>query len=161
MKKSFLLLMISLFVFPVMVYSQDGRALRAARSSFSSAQDNYRKGNYQQAIQEYKIVINTVPANIDSRRDLSNRLESLIDLIDIYFYKYVNISKACEYLQIYNNDMNTIRGAGVLRASQLLEFQKKEQEYAADYMPKCETYESIDDDMDKFRKKFDEEMKDD
>ncbi len=160
MKKSFSLLMISLFIIPVMVYSQDGRALRASRNSFSSAQDNYNKGNYQQAIREYKIVVNTVPANIDSRRDLTNRLESLIDLIDIYFYKHVNISKACEYVHIYNRDMNTIRGSGVLRAYRLLEFQKKEQEYVDKYMPKCKTYEHIDDDMDKFRRKFDEEMKD-
>ncbi len=161
MKKTILLLMLSLFIMPEMVYSQDGRVLRAARRSFNSAQDNYKNGQYKQAIREYKIVINNVPANIDSRRDLTNRLESLIDIIDIYFYRSVDISKACEYMQVYKRDMNTIRNAGVLRTSQLLEFQKKEQEYAADYMPKCESYERIDDDMDKFRQKFDEEMEDD
>ena len=158
MKKLILLLMISFLAVPEMIYSQNSSVLRASRRSFSAAQNNYKDGNYEQAIREYKIVINTIPANIDSRGDLTNRLESLIDIIDIYFSKYVNITKACEYVEIYKQDMNVVRTSGVLRTGQMLEFQQKEQEYISDYMPKCESYEKSGDDMDRFRRDFDEEF---
>lgn len=150
--------MITLFAVPEIVHSQDISLLRASRRSFSSAKDNYKNGNYQKAIQEYQIVINTIPANIDSRGDLSNRLESLVDLIEIYSYKYVDLSKACEYIETFNNDMNIVRARGVLRASQLLDFQRKEQEYKADYLPKCDNYKKSGDDMNRFRETFEEEI---
>lgn len=140
------------------VFSQDNRALRAARMSFSSAEDHLNKGNYQQAATDFEIVINTIPAQIDSRRNLNMRLESLIHLIDIYFYRHINIQNACKHIDTYLSDINVIRHQGTLRASELLHYQQKEKEYLSEKRTKCAKYESIESDMERFQRRFEEEF---
>lgn len=126
--------------------------------SFSSAENNYKRGNYEQAAREYEIVLNTLQSPPTSRRYLEMRLESLISLIDIYFYRQVNITKACERLQMFMTDMKTIRNQGVLRASTLLDYQRKEHELRASHLPKCESYNGLERDMEQFKRKFEEEF---
>ncbi|TVQ16307.1 MAG: hypothetical protein EA361_04330 [Bacteroidetes bacterium] len=140
------------------LYSQDSRALRAARMSFSSAERNFKNSSFEEAAREYAIVINTIPASTDSRKHLEMRLESLIKLVDIHFYHHVNVSKACEYVQQYSTNMNVVRNQGTLRASTLLTYQRVEQEFASEHEPKCRAYKGIDSDMDRFKQKFEEEF---
>jgi hypothetical protein len=158
MKKLFFALLMLAMGMISQVQAQDSRTLRAARAAFSSAENNYKRGNHNLASQEYEIVINTIPASADSRRNLEMRLESLIKLVDIYFYKTPNINNACDYLQLYFENMNLIRNQGTLRASDLLNYQRKEMEFARQHVPKCENYNRIDTDMDRFKKIFEEEF---
>ncbi len=140
------------------VFSQDSKALRAARMSFNSAESNYKKANYEEAAREFEIVISTIPAGIDSRKHLKMRLESLVNLIDIYFYRYINITIACTYLEMYFQNMELIRNKGILKASDLLSYQQKERKFASTHAVKCEDYQDLDDDMEQFRQKIEEEI---
>lgn len=156
MKKT--LLFITILIVSISLQAQDSRALRAAKASFESAEKNYKRGNYEQAAREFEIVINTIPASSDSRKNLKMRLESLIALVDIYFYKYVSIDKACNYLDMYRNNIKQVRNQGTLRASELLTYQRKEKEFEAEDAPNCRNYREIDLNMEEFEKKFDEEF---
>jgi outer membrane protein assembly factor BamD (BamD/ComL family) len=158
MKKLILIILSVALVGHSQLFSQDKRALRAAEMSYSSAESDFKNGKYAEALQKYDIVVNTIPASIPSRKHLEMRLESIIKLIDIRFYKSVNITQACEYLDEYNNTMSIIKNSGVLKSSDLLGYLKKEQEYAKKEATQCAGYERIGKDMDKFRKKFEEEM---
>lgn len=155
-----MLILISLVLFaPAEAISQDKRALKAADLSFSAAERDYRKGNYLEAAQKYTIVVNTVPPTVDSRKHLELRLDALIQLIDIYFYKSVNLEQACQYVNEYSNTMNTIVNAGVLRGTKLMKYLKQQQDFANKEAKQCESYQRIGGDMDKFRKKsFDKEF---
>lgn len=161
MRNLMLTLLALIILAPSSIYSQDKRAIRAAEMSFSSAEKDYKKGNYQEAAQKFDIVVNTIPAAIESRKHVEMRLDALINLIDIRFYKSVNITQACEYLGLYESTMNTIRNSGVLRSTDLLKYLKQQQEYAKKEATQCAGYERVDSDMDKFRKKFDKEMDED
>ena len=158
MKKLIVLSVLLSLSFSLDLYSQDSRAFRAARMSFSSAEKNFKNGSFEDAAREYEIVINTIPESTDSRRHLEMRLESLIKLVDIHFYHHVNISKACEYVQQYSNNMNLVRNQGTLRSSALLTYQRVEQEFAREHKPKCRSYKGIDSDMDRFKQKFEKEF---
>jgi outer membrane protein assembly factor BamD (BamD/ComL family) len=158
MKKLMIILLSFAIVGSTQLYSQDKRALKAAEMSFNSAENDYKKGNYKEAAQKFDIVVNTIPAAIQSRKHLEMRLESIIKLIDIHFYKSVNITQACEYLDVYNNTMNVVRNSGVLKSVDLLTYLKKEQEFASKEATQCASYKRVDKDMDDFRKKFDKEM---
>ncbi len=151
-------LVIALISLSVYAHAQDSGALRMVRMSFSSAESNYKAGNYEQALQEFKIVVNTVPVSVDSRRYLEMRLDAILYIIDIYFYKHVNLSQGCEFLNLYLEDMNAIRRGEVLRAGQRLEYFSKEQEFIANYVRRCENYQKTDEDMDNFRRRFEEEF---
>lgn len=158
MKKATFILVLLPFFFGLQSFGQDSRALRAAKKSFDSAESNYKKENYREAAREYEIVVQTIPVSTDSRRDLEMRLESLINLTDIYLYHSVNINDACRNIQLFMGNMNTIRNKGVLRANKLLYYQRKEKEFEAEKLPKCENYQNIDSDMQNFEKKFNEEF---
>lgn len=158
MKKAAVLSVIMMLLIVSEGIAQDSRALRAARMSFNSAERNYNRGNYQEAAREFEIVINTIPANTDSRRHLEMRLESLIAMVDIYFYRFINITNACQYMNMFFDNMNTIRNSGMLRASSLRDFQRKEQEFRSEHATKCDSYQNIERDMEEFRKRFEEEF---
>lgn len=158
MKKLILVILSVAIVGQSHLFSQDKRALKAAEMSYSSAESDYKNGKYEEALQKFDIVFNTIPASIQSRKHLEMRLESIIKLIDIRFYKSVNISQACEYLDAYNSTISTVKNSGILRSADLLGYLKKQQEYAKKEATQCAGYERIGKDMDKFRKKFEEEM---
>jgi len=160
MKKVMIIFLATFLVVPVKLYTQDKRAIRAAELSYSAAENDLKKGNFQDAVQKFEIVVNTIPEGIDSRKHLVMRLESLINLIDIYFYKSVNIQEACKNLNLYYSNMNKIRNSGILKGRDLLQYLEQEKEFSK-HQSKCESYDQIGSDMDKFRKKFDEEMKED
>lgn len=152
MKNLTLVLLSLVLLLPVNAISQDKRALRAADLSFSAAEKDYKKGNYQEAAQKYTIVVNAVPASVDSRKHLELRLDALIQLVDIYFYKSVNIEQACVYVSEYSNTINTIKNSGVLRGTTLMKYLKQEQDFANKEAKQCDGYERIGGDMNKFRK---------
>jgi hypothetical protein len=158
MKRSTFIIALLTFSLGLQSFGQDSRALRAAKKSFDSAENSYKKENYREAAREYEIVIQTIPVSTDSRRNLEMRLESLINLTDIYLYHSVNINDACRNIQLYMSNMNTIRNKGILRANKLLYFQRKEKEFESEKLPKCESYQNIDNDMQNFEKKFNEEF---
>ena len=158
MKNLALIFLMLAIAMPGKLYSQDKRALKAAEMSFNSAESDYKKGNFNEAAQKFDIVVNSIPAAIDSRKHLEMRLESLIKLIDIRFYKSVNITQACGYLELYESTINTVRNSGVLKSTDLLKYLKQMQEYTQKEATQCAGYERVGSDMEKFRKTFDEEM---
>ncbi len=158
MKKAAFSIILLSFILSLQTVGQDSRTLTAAKKSFDSAENNYKKENYREAAQEYEIVVQTVPVSIDSRKDLEMRLESLIKLTDIYLYHKINITDACRNIHTFMSNMNSIRNKGVLRANRLLYFQRIEKEFEAEKIPKCENYQNIDDDMQNFERKFNEEF---
>jgi len=158
MKKATFLIVLFFLTFGLQTIGQGSRALRAAKRSFDSAESNFKKENYQEAVREYEIVVQTIPASTNSRKNLEMRLESLINLTDIYLYHSVNITDACKNIHLFMSNMNSIRNKGVLRANKLLYYQRKEKEFEAEKIPKCENYQKIDNDMRNFEKKFNEEF---
>lgn len=158
--KNLALVLFTLFFFGVSssVNSQDKKALRAAEMSYNFAKSDYKKGDFNEAAQKFDIVVSSIPASIDSRKHLEMRLESLIKLIDIRFYKSANISQACEYLSMYDETISTARNSGVLKSVDLLKYLKQMQEYSEKEAKQCAGYERVGSDMEKFRKNFDEEM---
>jgi hypothetical protein len=149
---------LAVFALPNTGYSQDKRALKAAELSFDEAETDYKKGKNSDAAQKYTIVVNSIPATVDSKKHLEMRLESLIKLVDIYFYKHINFQQACENLDLYISTMNTIRNSGVLKGSSLVEYLKKEQAFANKEVKQCEAYKSVGGDMNKFRQIFEKEF---
>ncbi len=85
-------------------------------------------------------------------------MESLNYIIEISFYKYVDIARGCEFLELFLNDMDMIRNSEVLRPSQQMNLLRQEQEYIADYFPRCENYRDSDENTNQFRQLFDEEF---
>ena len=160
MKRYLFVLIAFSIVFSTTSFSQDRSTLRAASMAFSAAERDYSNGDYRDAAQKFDMVVNSIPATSDSRRHLEMRLESLINLVDIYFYKSVNIRQACEYMQEYQNTMSTVSNSGVLRATGLMKYAQQAQDYANNHASKCEGYESVGRDMNRFRKTFEEEFKD-
>ncbi len=158
MKTCLIFITLLLFCISFKICGQDNGALRVARTSFSSAERNYNNSRYQDALQEFIIVVNTIPVDIDSRRHLEKRMEALNYIIEISFYKYINIERGCEYLELFLNNMDLIRNSDILRPSQRLDLLRQEQEYRADYFPRCENYRKSEDNIDKFRQLFDEEF---
>lgn len=127
--------------------------------SFRSAERHFSNEDYRQASQEYLIVVNLIPADTDSRRDLNNRLESLIRLTDIYLNRSVEFARGCEYLNQYLEDMPVVRASGVLRASELVDFARKEQEYIEKKSSVCERFEQSEPDIERMRKELEQEIK--
>lgn len=158
MKTFFSILIICLLCFAPKLNGQDNGALRVARTSFSSAERNYNNGRYKNALQEFKIVVNSIPVETDSRRHLEMRMDALNYIIEISFYKYVNIETGCQYVQLFLSDIDKIRNSDVLRPSQLLDLLRQEQEYHADFIPRCESYQESGEDIDRFRQLFDEQF---
>ena len=159
MRKLTISLVALTFLTSASLFSQERDALRASRMSFRSAERHFSNGDYRQASQEYLVVVNLVPADTDSRRDLNNRLESLIRLTDIYLNRSVEFEKGCEYLNQYLEDMPVVRGSGVLRASELLDFTRKEQEFIGKRTSVCEKYEKSEPDIERMRKELEQEIK--
>jgi hypothetical protein len=149
-----LILIIFLFGLTSALYSQDKQALRAADMSFSSAETNQRRGNYEKALQEFQIVINTIPVTNDSRKHLEMRLESIINSIDICFDKIANFTRACEFVNLYLEDMETVRQGAVLRASKRLDYLRYEQEFMSDHMSRCQKYEMMEETRERFRRQM-------
>jgi hypothetical protein len=149
-----LILLIFLFGLTSVVYSQDRQALRAADMSFSSAETNQRRGNYEKALQEFQIVINSIPVSCDSRKHLEMRLESIINSIDICFDKIVNFTLACEFVNLYLEDMETVRHGNVFRASKRLDYLRYEQEFLNDHMARCKKYEMMEETRERFRRQM-------
>ncbi|HZJ73926.1 MAG TPA: hypothetical protein VFC87_03905 [Perlabentimonas sp.] len=163
MKNVIIFLMSLALLLPSDSFSQDKRAIRAAEFSFKSAEKDYNNEEYKEAAEKYTITVNTIPAGIESRKHLEIRLDALIKLIDIYFYRYVNITNACEFLADYNSTISAARNSGILKSATLLKYLKQQQEYANKETKQCERYERVGGDMDKFRsntfeKVFEEEM---
>jgi hypothetical protein len=158
MKKVMIILVAICLIAPMKLFSQDKRAIKAAELSFSAAENDTKKSNFQEAAQKFEIVVSSIPEGVDSRKHLVMRLESLINLVDIYFYKTVNIEKACLNMNLYFANMNKIRNSGILKGKELLNYLEQEKEFSKQ-QSQCESYNRIGSDMEKFRKKFDEEMK--
>lgn len=159
MKKTLLILFVCIIAFPNAQQAQDRSILRAARMSFNSAENNFKNGNYAEAAQEYTIVINTIPVSIDSKRYLEFRLQSVIGLADIYFNKITNFDKACQYVDLFLKDMETVKAGDVFRASDRLNYLRKEQEYINNYVSKCKSYRRSEMDREEFRKHFEEQLR--
>ncbi len=158
MKKTLLIFFVIFIALPNTQNAQDRSALRAARMSFDAAEKNHKASNYQEAAQEYTIVVNTIPVSTDSRRYLEIRMQSLIGLVDIHFNKKTNFEKACHHVHLYLNDMEIIKAGDVLRASDRLDYLRKEQEYINNHIPKCESYKRLDQDAEEFKKHFDDRL---
>lgn len=152
--KNLMLFLISLvLLLPLDTFSQDKRAIKAAELGFKSAEKDYKNENYKEAAEKYTIVVNAIPVAINSRKHLEIRLDALIKLVDIYFYRYVNISQACGFLTDYNSTISASKNSGILRSSSLLGYLKQQQDYANKEVKQCEGYERVGEDMDKFRSK--------
>jgi outer membrane protein assembly factor BamD (BamD/ComL family) len=161
MKNLALFLLTLAIALPCKLYSQDKRAIKAAEMSFNSAENDLKKQNTIEAAKKLDIVVNTIPANIDSRKHVEMRLDALIYLVDIYFYKDADFTQACNYLDMYMSTMNTIKNTGVLKPSVLLKYLKQEQDYASKEVNQCKNYKGVGKDMDKFRKTFESEFDED
>ncbi len=145
---------------PINLFSQDKRALKAAEMSYEDALNQYKKGKFKDAAQNFDIVVSSIPASAPSRKHVEMRLESLMSLVEIYLYKTVNITQACEYLDAYFSTISTIKNSGVLKAADLQNYLKKEQEYKAKEAKQCKSYDGVSSDKDKFQKKsFESEFK--
>lgn len=149
---------IILLITTSMVNAQHASVARAARSSFASASDSYKKGRYSEAARDFEIVITSIPAETDSRRNLEMRLESLVKLLDIYYARTTNLTMACQTLQMFYDTMYEVRNKGILRSNDLLAYQRRELDFDVEYAPKCENFKNLDRDMIEFKKKFDEEF---
>jgi hypothetical protein len=156
--KKFIIIALMLLPYISLLHAQDQRALRAARMSFSAAESNYSKGRFAEAAPDYEIVINSIPVNTPVRKNLEMRLESISKLIDIYYNRVINLESACGNLNIFFDDMADVRFSGILKASELLTYQRREKQYEAIYLPKCSAYYNLDNDMEEFRKKFEKEF---
>lgn len=156
MKKITYLLVASILLMPLWIEAQDKRSLAAAEISFKSAQKEYAKKQYKEASQHFDIVVNLIPSSADKSKHIEMRLESLIALIDIHFYKAPNFTNACGYLQDYANTIDACQKSGVLKSAKLLKYLKQLQEYNAKEANQCDSYQRIGSDMDAFRNTFNE-----
>jgi len=140
---------------PVALYSQDKQALRAAELSFNSAERSYRKDEYKDAANSYEIVLESISSRTDSRKHITMKLDANIKLIDIYFNKSVNLKRACELIDEYEELLGVIRHTGVLRGRDLVQYLDQEKEHGK-LKSRCGIYRSMDDDKKAFDRKFDE-----
>ncbi|HNS29108.1 MAG TPA: hypothetical protein PKL52_01120 [Tenuifilaceae bacterium] len=157
MKRAAVILLALCLLSPSTLFSQDKRSLKAAELSYNAAEKDLKKGNYQDAANKFEIVVSSIPEGIDSRKYIVIRLESLIKLVDIYFYKSVNFEKACQNLNLYFSNISKVRNAGVLSTKELFNYLEQEKEFSKE-KSQCESYQRVGSDMEKFRKDFDKKI---
>ena len=157
-KKTAISLLALVFFASGSFYAQERDVVRASRMSFRSAERHFSNGEYDQASREYSIVISLIPADTDSRRELINRLESLIRLTDIYLNRNIQFARGCEYLNQYIDDMAVVRRSGVLRATELLGFLETEQDYLERRTSVCERLEKSVPDHERMKRELEQEI---
>lgn len=157
MKRATVILLALCLLTPSTLFSQDKRSLKAAELSYNAAEKDLKKGNYQDAASKFEIVVSSIPEGINTRKYLIMRLESLIKLVDIYFYKSVNVEKACQNLNLYFSNIAKVRNAGVLSTKELFSYLEQEKEFSKE-KSQCESYQRVGSDMEKFRKDFDKKL---
>jgi len=85
------------------------------------------------------------------------RIESNIQLIDIYFNHSENIRKACIYVDRYYKDMNKIKNSSYLKSKDIFRYLELQKDFEK-YQRKCHNFSGIDSEKKDFEKKFDEEF---
>ena len=145
-------------ILPIASFAQTKKSVRAAELAFSNGERKLRKGEYKESAQSFEIVVNNIPAGIEKSKYTEMRLDAIINLIDIYFYKSVNLDRACELLDSYSTTLLKAKSKGVLKGRDLLNYQKREQEYA-EKRSSCEGRETLDKRKEEFEKVFEEETK--
>ena len=103
-------------------------------------------------------VLSNIPEGVEVRKYTEMRLDAIINLIDIYFYKSVNLDRACQLLDSYSTTLLKAKSKGVLKGKDLLNYQKREQEYS-EKRSSCEGRETLDERKKVFEKVFDEATK--
>ncbi len=155
-------LLMSVLLMPMGIQAQNKKSLKTAEYSYKMAVQNYKKEHYTEAAQQFNIVADIIPFSSSSKSYVEMRLESLIKLVDIHFYRSPNFTLSCNYLQEYSRTVDHAQRNGVLSKSLLYKYLKQLKEFEAKEAKQCDSYQRIDVDMDSFRdnvfdKVFDEE----
>lgn len=159
MKKVILILCFFAVVFQAEVYSQSRAVQRAASNSFSDAEREYRRGDYNSAAMNYEIVLRTIPITSDSRRNVTMRLDATVALVKIYMDELTNFDKACQHLETFSSDLNYIKQEDVLRGRQLYNYLQLANELD-EYKRNCSSFKNIESGKDAFEKRFEKEFED-
>lgn len=141
---------------PLSAISQDRHSLRAADLSFDNGEKNLKRDNYKEAAQAFEIVVSNIPEGIDSRKYAEMRLDAIIKLIDIYFYKSVNLDRACSHLDNYASTLQKVQSNGVLKGKDLLRYMNLEQDFA-EKRKSCENRQTLDSRKKDFEKILEQE----
>ena len=156
MKTKFFFLIIAAF-FATSLSAQDGKLLRAADKSFEAGEQDYSKKRWSEAAESLEIVVENIPANVDSRKYLLMRFEANIMLVDIYFEQLNNLPSACRCLNAFLDDIAAVKKSGMLKSKDIYKYLELEKDYAK-YKSTCDNFENIDSDKKEFEKKFNEEF---
>lgn len=145
-------------IFPFVSFAQTKESVRAAELAFANGERKLRKGEYKESAQSFEIVVSNIPEGVEVRKYTEMRLDAIVNLIDIYFYKSVNLDRACQLLDSYSTTLLKAKSKGVLKGKDLLNYQKLEQEYS-EKRSSCEGRETLDKRKEEFEKVFDEATK--
>lgn len=159
MKKNLILLTVFTLILSGGLLAQNKALLKAADKSYVAGEKSFRKDRYKEAADSYEIVMKNIPISVDSRKYLLMRIESNIQLIDIYFNRAENLRKACIYVDRYYKDMNKIKNSPLLKSKDIFRFLELQKDYEK-YQRQCHNFEGINSDKKEFEKKFDEEFED-
>lgn len=158
MRKLLLFIVAIAVIAPLAGVSQDKSTIRAAELSYKAAERSYKNGEFKDAAKGYEIVVNSIPISVQDRKLLEMKMESNIKLIDIYFYKSVNMDKACEQTNTYMENVRRVKNSGVLKSRDLLRYLELQQEFEK-HLTTCANREKIDSEKKNFEKTFEEEFK--
>ncbi|HOP03574.1 MAG TPA: hypothetical protein PL017_02625 [Tenuifilaceae bacterium] len=158
MKRIILGLLALSTIFPIATFAQIKETARAAELAFANGERKLRKGEYKESAQSFEVVLNNIPEGVEVRKYAEMRLDAIINLIDIYFHKSVNLDRACELLDSYSYTLLKAKSKGVLKGKDLVDYQKREQEYS-EKRSSCEGRETLDKRKEEFEKVFEEATK--
>lgn len=157
MKNLLVVLLLMAFLIPLSLKSQNRHTLRAANRSLSDAESDYRRGNYADAAENYELFLSLVPVSVESARQISRRLDATAALVDIYLNHITDFEKACQNIKLFNSDIEYVMNNEEFRGRQLHNYLQLQNEINQNRW-KCDSYDSIDSDKDKFERVFEEEF---
>lgn len=156
MKTKFFFLIIAACV-ATSLSAQDAKLLKAADKSYEAGEQDYSKKHWSDAAESLEIVVENIPATVDSRKYLIMRFEANIMLIDIYFEQLNNLPSGCRCLNAFLDDIEAVKKSGRLKSKDIFKYLELEKDYAK-YKSTCDNFENIDSDKKEFEKKFNEEF---
>jgi hypothetical protein len=131
------------------------KLLKGVAKSYDAGVSAFNKKKYKEASEEFIVVLDNVPDDIDKRKYQAMRLDAASKLVEIHYEHEEDLRKACKYIDVFLEDLNIMKKDNTLRAKDIYKYLEKEKEFAS-YKRKCESFNSIEDKKKDFEKKFDE-----
>ncbi|MDL2262429.1 hypothetical protein LJC11_02880 [Bacteroidales bacterium OttesenSCG-928-I21] len=131
------------------------KLLKGVAKSYDDGVSAFNKKRYQEASEEFMLVLDNIPEDIEKRKYQVMRLDAASKLVEIHYEHEENLRLACRYIEIFFQDLEIMKNDKSLKTKDIYTYIEREREFTW-YKRKCESFNTIDDKKSEFEKKFDE-----